>query len=360
MLKNMVLAAITLALVPGMSLPARGQSADDLSKEGTVKIQRGDFDGAIKDFNEAIRLNPNDPTFYILRARAKHFKNDFDGVIKDFDEVIRIEPDMPYAYLYRGNAKIERADIDGAIKDFDVAIRLIPNDPEGYLCRGRAKHMISKRRDLDGSIKDFNEAIRLKHDNPYAYKLRGITKQDKGNLDGAIKDFDEAIRLKSDDPEMYRSRGMAKGLVGDRGSAQSDFAKAAALDPQDAELALWLVGFGGDNKTLEKFAGGKTWISSVVHFYLGRMTRDRLLDDARKGGDASVDGVGVRVIGPGVVEDTLCEAHGFIGLLAEKEGDARLARASYEASVATGAKDNLMYAWAKARLAAISRPDGTK
>lgn len=45
-------------------------SAKDFYNRGTDKLKRGDYRGAIEDFNQALRLNPKDATAYDSRGVA--------------------------------------------------------------------------------------------------------------------------------------------------------------------------------------------------------------------------------------------------------------------------------------------------
>ena len=86
-----------------------------------------------KDFDEAIRLDPNDALAYYNRGRAKYNLNDKTAAIKDYDEAIRLDPKNAIAYRFRGIAKSGLEDETAAIKDYDEAIRLDPKDELAYL-----------------------------------------------------------------------------------------------------------------------------------------------------------------------------------------------------------------------------------
>ena len=47
-----------------------------------------------------------------------------DGAIADYNQAIKINPNYALAYNNRGNIKRTKGDIDGAIADFDRAIKL--------------------------------------------------------------------------------------------------------------------------------------------------------------------------------------------------------------------------------------------
>ena len=62
-----------------------------------------------------------------------------EAAIPDYDEAIRLNPDDAKAYYNRGFAKSELEKYFEAISDYDQAIRLDPNDAKAYNNRGLAK-----------------------------------------------------------------------------------------------------------------------------------------------------------------------------------------------------------------------------
>ena len=62
----------------------------------------------------------------------------FEEAIADYDEAIRLTPEDADAYNNRGNAHDELGQYERAIEDYDEAIRLIPQDARGYVGRALA------------------------------------------------------------------------------------------------------------------------------------------------------------------------------------------------------------------------------
>ena len=63
--------------------------AEDFFLKGYQKYLDKDFQGAIADYTEAIRLNPNLAQAYVLRGVVRYELKDFQGAINDYTQVIK-------------------------------------------------------------------------------------------------------------------------------------------------------------------------------------------------------------------------------------------------------------------------------
>ena len=86
----------------------------------------GEFDKAIADYGEAVKLCPFEAFQRDQRGHAWAAKGDFDKAIEDFTEAIRIDRGYPDAYYDRGEAWREKKEFDKAIADYKEAIRIDP------------------------------------------------------------------------------------------------------------------------------------------------------------------------------------------------------------------------------------------
>ncbi len=206
-------------------------NAASLHESGNQKLDKGDYDGAIADYNRAIELNPKYASAYNNRGNAKSNKRDYDGAIADYNRAIELDPKYAFAYSNRGSAKSNKRDYDGAIADFDRAIELDPKFASAYNNRGYAK---SNKRDYDGAIADCNRAIELDPKYAFAYNNRGKAKKSKGDCDGAIADYNRAIELDPKFAIACYNRADAKTNIGDLNGAIADFDRAIELEPKYA------------------------------------------------------------------------------------------------------------------------------
>jgi tetratricopeptide (TPR) repeat protein len=121
-----------------------------------------DHERAIKDYTEAIRLNPKFVAAFNNRGTARTSKSEQEKALEDFAEVIRLDPSNAVAYFNRGYLWVIRNDLDKAIKDYTEVIRLDPQFAMAFLARGIAW---AAQKSYDKAINDYTEAIRLEPKN---------------------------------------------------------------------------------------------------------------------------------------------------------------------------------------------------
>ena len=129
---------------PGTKYEPRPGLFPDTSKarrhfeKGWLFWERRDWDLAILEHSEAIRLDANYAEAYYGRGIAYSDKGDHDRAIEDYDQAIRLGSDHADVYLFRGVAHGNKGDYDNAIADYSQAIRLNPNYATAYNKRGNA------------------------------------------------------------------------------------------------------------------------------------------------------------------------------------------------------------------------------
>ena len=108
----------------------RGKSAksheDAYVNRGVEYNNKGDYDRAIADYNEAIPLDPKDPHARNDRGESYRHKGDYDRAIVDYTEAIRLDPKYAPAHYNRGLAKRAKGDTAGDDADVATAKQLDP------------------------------------------------------------------------------------------------------------------------------------------------------------------------------------------------------------------------------------------
>ncbi|WP_299493612.1 serine protease [Acaryochloris sp. IP29b_bin.137] len=247
----------------------QGPRAGDFYLQATDKLHRGDTQGALRDLNQAISLNPNYASAYGDRATIKFQQGDRQGALTDLDRAIQIDPQLADAYGIRGLYRVVTGNIRGAQSDVEQAVRLKPEI--GYASRGVVRWYNS---DLSGAQSDFDQALSLKTSFKDAYAVhyfrgfvrwqlgnyngalqdlnrsiqlnpkyleavgvRGILRFQMGDNQGALRDFDEGIRINTGSSDIYTIRGMIRLTQGDSQGAISDFDQVIRIQPGNVAIA---------------------------------------------------------------------------------------------------------------------------
>jgi tetratricopeptide (TPR) repeat protein len=147
---------------------------------------KGRIDLAIEDSDRAIGLNRGLASAFFARADAYRDKAqwDFDAhladgayedrAIADYDEGIRLNPNNAAAFRNRGFVNSRRQRYDRAIQDFDEAIRLDPNVAASFSGRAYALRFVGQ---YERAIADYRKALTLQLDDANRSQIGKILKQ---------------------------------------------------------------------------------------------------------------------------------------------------------------------------------------
>jgi tetratricopeptide (TPR) repeat protein len=134
-------------------------AADAYNKSGNQKYDRGNYQGALADYNKAISLDPKSAKSYNNRGTLKHEKlNDVQGALADYNKAISLNPKFANAYNNRGLLKYQLNNAQEALADYDRAISLNPKFALAYYNRGLLKR---DENNPAGANRDFNVSAKL-------------------------------------------------------------------------------------------------------------------------------------------------------------------------------------------------------
>ncbi|MFB2767998.1 tetratricopeptide repeat-containing serine protease family protein [Pelatocladus sp. BLCC-F211] len=221
---------------PTPTVVTTNPKADDFYIQAGYKYKKGDFKGAIADYTEAIRLNPQLVNAYTDRGVVRAELGDNQGAIADYNQALRIDSIYYAAYHNRGYARAELGDKQGAIDDFNQALRLNPNLAETYNARGRTRADLG---DKQGALDDYNQTLRITPNYFRAYSNRGIVRFQLGDKQGGIEDFNQALRINPKYAKGYYNRGYAFFQLQDWQKAIADFNKELQINPKHADAYVY-------------------------------------------------------------------------------------------------------------------------
>jgi tetratricopeptide (TPR) repeat protein len=104
---------------------------DAFRSRGVGYYRRGDYDRALADLAESIRLAPGVAGLYGDQANVYYFKRDYSRAIAGYDKALQLDPNDALAYNNRGCAWVALGSLAAAEADFTRARRLGVAEPGG-------------------------------------------------------------------------------------------------------------------------------------------------------------------------------------------------------------------------------------
>ncbi len=238
-LKQLVLiVAITLSVFSVFALPiyaGRTAVAENHIKDGVAYRNRRDFPDAVREFNDAIRLNPFEYIYYFHRAIVLFNTGELQQAISDLDQSIKLSPYFGLAYRLRGGAYFATDNCPKAVPDFDKALQFLPP-----LVGEIGNQLVA----CDVRLNKFDDvlkvaALQLKF-NPKdkdAYYNIGNAMFLKGDYKGALANYEKSVQLDPSFQGGLLNIAMAYYYQKDFKTGNIYFEKAKHINP--ANPVLW-------------------------------------------------------------------------------------------------------------------------
>jgi len=160
---------------------------------GTAFQAKNDIDAALENYKKAAALNPKEPTYkqvirqanqakaapLVNRAIEKQTKaNDLPGAIADYEEALRLDPDDASTHMNLGTAYQAANKLPQASAEYDKAIKLDPKNADvHYFLATVYETMVKKPQ----AIQEYETYLRLAPTGSYAADVRTRLKTVRGH-----------------------------------------------------------------------------------------------------------------------------------------------------------------------------------
>ena len=121
---------------------------------GWASYEKGDYDTALTDLDEAIRTDPNFTFMFVFRGRIHVAKKDYDKAVADLTHAAQNNYQPAFANL--AAVYFEQKDYPAAMKQLDEALRRDGSDIEALLIRERVHMALGKPAD---ALRDCQAAL---------------------------------------------------------------------------------------------------------------------------------------------------------------------------------------------------------
>ncbi|HEY2113692.1 MAG TPA: tetratricopeptide repeat protein, partial [Candidatus Angelobacter sp.] len=219
-------------------------NAAALENRGVAHARKSDYDQSIEDLEQVLRLQGSNPTVtkvlvivYNNRGLGYGKNGDYDRAIQDFSKSLALNPDFTEAISNRGVYEAEKGDLDQAINDFEHTLRLSPNDPRAteslFVTYKTRAVRFAEKRDYDRAIGDSSKALGLYPDDPGVLTSRGAFELEQHDYDDALQDFDQALRKNPKQAGALLGRGAVHYEKHQFDEALRDYDEALRLAPDN-------------------------------------------------------------------------------------------------------------------------------
>jgi tetratricopeptide (TPR) repeat protein len=200
---------------------------------GNAFIMEGKTQDAIRQYEQALELNPKDPNVPINLATALLHAGRFKEAIGHFEQALRIDPEDALAHYNLGVALVKLGQPKQAIGHFEQALRIKPDYAEAHVILGSVLFDQGK---VPEAIGHWEQALRIKPDYAEAhYNLANALLRER-RFEEAIKHYEQALRIKADYAEAHCNLGIALEQVGRVQEAIEHYEQAVLLRPDFVEV----------------------------------------------------------------------------------------------------------------------------
>jgi tetratricopeptide (TPR) repeat protein len=195
---------------------------------GNAFLMEGKVQDAIGQYEQALRLDPNDPSVPVNLATALLSAGRFEEAIGHYEQALRIDPDDAQAHYNLGTALVKLGQPGQAIGHFEQALRIEPNNAEAHVILGS---MLFDQGKIPEAIEHWEQALQIKPTFAKAhYNLaNGLLRV--GRFEEAIEHYTQALRIEPDYAEAHVNLGIALERVGRVQAAMEHYDQALLLRP---------------------------------------------------------------------------------------------------------------------------------
>jgi tetratricopeptide (TPR) repeat protein len=218
--------------------------------EGLASFSNGQYDNALKSFDEALNSDLQDNKHSILVDKGNVFysQGDLKQAMNLYKQALELNPKSIAALGNIGLVLLKLADYENAIKWFDEVLRINEKDVDAWINKSFSFINLKK---YDEAIKCIDIAIIIKPQNSLALYYKGLAlsgrgfafeEQDqdqlaKNNFMNALECYLHAISISPNDVYCIRDIGMIYRHLKEYDKAMEYFKRLEELDPNNSDAA---------------------------------------------------------------------------------------------------------------------------
>src|SRR6266513_4232075 len=117
-------------------------------RRGYADVSQQNYQDAISEYGEALKLTPQDVRIYEQRAAVEMKINDYDKALTDYSEIIKLKPNEVRYYNYRAYIYELKNELMNSLADTDKVLKQDPNNQEAKARKQRIEQKLAENTPL--------------------------------------------------------------------------------------------------------------------------------------------------------------------------------------------------------------------
>lgn len=185
-----------------------------------------DYNKALEDIDEAIKLEPTNVNYYINRSYLRYQINDIRGTMADLDYAIAVNPNNVTAHYNRALLRSEVGDYNRAVEDYDFVLE---QDPDNYPAFYNRTMILINIGHYQQGISGLNAMLEKDKDDFVALYQRAMLYIETRQYQSALRDLNAILAKYPKFESGYMLRAQIKQRLGDKRGFEKDLETAVAV-----------------------------------------------------------------------------------------------------------------------------------
>lgn len=204
---------------------------------GNSLVQHGKLNEAIAALRAAVSDLPKSAKLHTGLGSALYLSGDYETAVQQLLEAVKLEPNSATAYFLLGEAYESAERFQPEIEDaFRTYVKTAPRDPWAYYHYGAIQYARAKaggRTDYSDAAANLNEALRLNPRFAEANLQLGLIALDQGHGEQGIRLLEKAVNLDPSLAPAHYRLGLAYQKLGNAARAKEELDRFRALKNAD-------------------------------------------------------------------------------------------------------------------------------
>jgi len=193
-----------------------------------IYIQQWRLREALAQLQMAISMNPEDARFYRSRASIKRYQGDMDAAISDQRNAVTYAKDKAFELGELASMNLLAGRKKDAIENYQEALKI---DPASKPVRDRLIALMYEEKRFDELIALYRNFLSTKKDDPALHLGLAQALEKAGKNDEAIEEYKATANLNPTDPEPHRDLGALWITRRDFSGAAREYTRALNINP---------------------------------------------------------------------------------------------------------------------------------